>query len=301
MNIIQLKNLTKEYSPNIGCFDINLSINKGEVYGFIGPNGAGKTTVIRQMIGFIKSDTGFAKILDYDCWKESAKIMEFLGYLAGEVTLPDYMSGIVYLKTVANIRKNISWAYVEKLINYFELDAKRKIKKMSKGMKQKVAIISAFMHKPKVLVLDEPTSGLDPLMQERFNTLIRNSKNEGATIFMSSHIFGEIENICDKVAVIKKGKIISEISIKEIQNSAKKNYEIKFSTVKDYNDFLNKKWDIIEKNNITKVIKVNVLSTNVDKFLKELSLYKVDNFKELPFSLEEYFIKFYKDEVNFND
>ncbi|WP_342266348.1 ABC transporter ATP-binding protein [Spiroplasma endosymbiont of Villa modesta] len=301
MNIIQLKNLTKEYSPNIGCFDINLSINKGKVYGFIGPNGAGKTTVIRQMIGFIKSDTGFAKILDYDYWKESAKIMEFLGYLAGEVTLPDYMSGIAYLKTVANIRKNISWAYVEKLINYFELDAKRKIKKMSKGMKQKVAIISAFMHKPKVLVLDEPTSGLDPLMQERFNTLIRNSKNEGATIFMSSHIFGEIENICDKVAVIKKGKIISEISIKEIQNSAKKNYEIKFSTVKDYNDFLNKKWDIIEKNNITKVIKLNVLSTNVDKFLKELSLYKVDNFKELPFSLEEYFIKFYKDEVNFND
>ncbi len=301
MNIIQLKNLTKEYSPNIGCFDINLSINKGEVCGFIGPNGAGKTTVIRQMIGFIKSNTGFAKILDYDCWKESAKIMESLGYLAGEVTLPDYMSGIAYLKTVANIRKNISWAYVEKLINYFELDAKRKIKKMSKGMKQKVAIISAFMHKPKVLVLDEPTSGLDPLMQERFNTLIRNSKNEGATIFMSSHIFGEIENICDKVAVIKKGKIISEISIKEIQNSAKKNYEIKFSTVKDYNDFLNKKWDIIEKNNITKVIKVNVLSTNVDKYLKELSLYKVDNFKELPFSLEEYFIKFYKDEVNFND
>ncbi|WP_342254755.1 ABC transporter ATP-binding protein [Spiroplasma endosymbiont of Zeiraphera isertana] len=301
MNIIQLKNLTKEYSPNIGCFDINLSINKGEVYGLIGPNGAGKTTVIRQMIGFIKSDTGFANILDYDCWKESAKIMESLGYLAGEVTLPDYMSGIAYLKTVANIRKNISWAYVEKLINYFELDAKRKIKKMSKGMKQKVAIISAFMHKPKVLVLDEPTSGLDPLMQERFNTLIRNSKNEGATIFMSSHIFGEIENICDKVAVIKKGKIISEISIKEIQNSAKKNYEIKFSTVKDYNDFLNKKWDIIEKNNITKVIKLNVLSTNVDKFLKELSLYKVDNFKELPFSLEEYFIKFYKDEVNFND
>ncbi|WP_342273795.1 ABC transporter ATP-binding protein [Spiroplasma endosymbiont of Phycita roborella] len=167
MNIIQLKNLTKEYSPNIGCFDINFSINKGEVYGFIGPNGAGKTTVIRQMIGFIKSDTGFAKILDYDCWKESAKIMESLGYLAGEVTLPDYMSGISYLKTVATIRKNISWAYVEKLINYFELDAKRKIKKMSKGMKQKVAIISAFMHKPKVLVLDEPTSGLDPLMQER--------------------------------------------------------------------------------------------------------------------------------------
>lgn len=178
---------------------------------------------------------------------------------------------------------------------------KEKLKKMSKGMKQKVAIISAFMHKPKVLVLDEPTSGLDPLMQEKFNTLVRNSKKEGATIFMSSHIFGEIENVCDKVAVIKKGKIISEVSIKEMVNAAKKNYEIKFSTLTDYNAFLVKKWDIIEKNDVTKVIKINVLSGDVDKFLKQLAIYKVDNFKELPFSLEEHFIKFYKDEVDFND
>lgn len=301
MNTIELKSLTKEYSANIGCFDINISISKGEVYGFIGPNGAGKTTVIRQMVGFIKPDTGFIKILNYDAWKESAKIMESLGYLAGEVTLPDYMTGINYLKVIADIRGNISWSYVEKLIKYFELDGKRKIKKMSKGMKQKVAIISAFMHKPKVLVLDEPTSGLDPLMQEKFNTLIRKSKAEGTTVFISSHIFGEIENICDKVAVIKKGKIISEVSINEMKNAAKKNYEVKFSTINDYKAFLTKKWDIIEKNDVTKVIKVNVLSADVDKFLKELSNYKIDNFKELPFSLEQYFIKFYKDEVNLND
>lgn len=137
MSIIELKNLTKEYSPNIGCFDVSLSINKGEVYGFIAPNGVGKTTVIRQMVGFIKSNSGSAKVLNYDCWTKTEKIMESLGYLAGKVTLPDYMTGIDYLKIIADIRNNISWAYVEKLINYFELDAKRKIKKCLKVWNKK--------------------------------------------------------------------------------------------------------------------------------------------------------------------
>lgn len=301
MSIIQLKNLTKQYANNAGCFDINITINESEVYGFIGPNGAGKTTVIRQMVGFIKSDSGTAKILNYDSWKESEKIMTSLGYLSGEIKLPEYMTGHEYLKTLTIIRSNVSWPYVEKLINYFELDSKRKIKKMSKGMKQKVAIISAFMHKPKILILDEPTSGLDPLMQEKFKTLIRNSKKEGATIFMSSHIFGEIENVCDKVAVIKKGKIISEVSITEMKNSAQKEYEIKFSTIDDYLNFLSKKWNVIAKNDITKVVNINIQTAHVDNFLKEISLYKIDNFKELPFNLESHFIEFYKDEVNFDD
>lgn len=301
MSIIELKGLTKEYLPNVGCFDVSLAINQGEVYGFIGPNGAGKTTVIRQMVGFIKPNAGSATILGHDTWKESAEIMKLLGYLAGEVMLPDYMTGISYLKTIANIRGNVSWKYVEKLIEYFEFDAKRKIKKMSKGMKQKVAIVAAFMHKPKILVLDEPTSGLDPLMQEKFNTLIREFSKDGATIFMSSHIFGEIENTCDKVAVIKKGRIISEVSIKKMKTQGERKYEVQFATLKDYKAFATKKWNIAEQNDVTKIIKVNILSKNVDKFLKDLSTYKIDKFKELPFSLEEHFIKFYQDEVKFND
>ncbi|WP_253723365.1 ABC transporter ATP-binding protein [Spiroplasma citri] len=204
MEIISLKNMTKKYNPNIGCFNINIAVKKGEVYGFLGPNGAGKTTVIRQMVGFIKSDNGTGTILGYDVWKDTKNIMKDLGYLAGEVNLPEYMTGISYLKTISEIRGNVDWKYVEKLIEYFDFDPKQKIKKMSKGMKQKVAIISAFMHKPKVLILDEPTSGLDPLMQQKFDTLIKNLQKEEATIFMSSHIFSEIDNTCDKVAIIKK-------------------------------------------------------------------------------------------------
>ncbi|WP_368486553.1 ABC transporter ATP-binding protein [Spiroplasma sp. DGKH1] len=301
MDVITLQNVTKEYSPNVGCFDINITVKKGEVYGFIGPNGAGKTTVIRQMIGFIKSDQGTGTILGHDIWKDTKNIMENLGYLAGEVSLPEYMTGINYLKTIAEIRGNVDWKYVEKLIAYFDFDPKRKIKKMSKGMKQKVAIIAAFMHKPKVLILDEPTSGLDPLMQQKFDTLVKNAQKEEATIFMSSHIFGEIDSTCDKVAVIKKGKIVSEVDVREIKNNADKIYELKFSTLNDYNNFATTNWRVIGTDQMVKIIKVEVKNADVNKFLKEVSNYQLEYFKELPFNLEQHFIKFYKDEVQFND
>lgn len=303
MNVIKLQGLTKKYAPNIGCFDVNLTINQGEVYGFLGPNGAGKSTVIKQMVGFIKSDSGSGTILGYNIWKEPEKIMKSLGYLGGEIVLPDYMTGKEYLRVIARIRGNVDWKYVEKLIDYFALNEKitTKIKKMSKGMKQKIGLIAAFMHKPKILVLDEPTSGLDPLMQEKFNTLIKNCKKDGATIFMSSHIFGEIENTCDKVAVIKKGKIVSEISIKDLKDNAEKKYEIKFVTSIGYKNFLKKEWKILEKNAVTKVVSVTVINAEVNKFLKELTNFDVAQLKELPFNLEEHFIKFYKDEVSFDD
>lgn len=301
MNVIKLEGLTKEYGPNIGCFDVTIEINKGDVYGFLGPNGAGKSTVIKQMVGFIKSDQGHGTILGYDIWKEPEKIMKSLGYLSGEPALPDYMTGLSYLKAIASIRGDVDWKYTKKLIDYFELNAKTKIKKMSKGMKQKVGLIAAFMHKPKILVLDEPTSGLDPLMQEKFNTLIRNSKKDGATIFMSSHIFGEIENTCDKVAVIKQGKIVSEVDITDLKNNAEKKYEIKFKLSTEYKEFLKKKWHVLEKHAVTKVIQVQVANADVNKFLKELTHFQVDQLRELPFNLEEHFIKFYKDEVNFDD
>ncbi|ALA98529.1 antibiotic transport system ATP-binding protein [Spiroplasma kunkelii CR2-3x] len=302
MEIISLKNITKKYNPNnIGCFNINIAVKKGEVYGFLGPNGAGKTTVIRQMVGFIKSDNGTGTILGYDVWKDTKNIMKDLGYLSGEVNLPKYMTGISYLKTISEIRGNVDWKYVEKLIEYFDFDSKQKIKKMSKGMKQKVAIISAFMHKPKVLILDEPTSGLDPLMQQKFDTLIKNLQKEETTIFMSSHIFSEIDNTCDKVAIIKKGKIVSETNIKELKNNADKIYELKFITINDYDNFINKKWKIIDTNKVTKIIKVEISQNNINNFLKEITDYQLEYFKELPFNLEQHFIKFYEKEVSFND
>lgn len=301
MPIIELKGLTKAYTPSVGSFEINLAINEGEVYGFIGPNGAGKSTVIKQMVGFLHSDKGEGKILNCDIWKETKEIMKDLGYVSGDVAIPEYMTGFNYLKTIAHVRGDVAWEYVEKLVEYFDLDWKRKIKKMSKGMKQKVSLIAAFMHKPKVLVLDEPTSGLDPLMQEKFNKLIKGYQQDGATIFMSSHIFGEIENTCDRVAFIKKGRIISEVSIKDMKNKINKIYQIKFATVKDYQEFLKQKWNILTKDDELKNIKLEVEEKKVKSLLKEFANFDVTDFKEISFSLEQHFLKYYQDEVNFND
>ncbi|WP_162475861.1 ATP-binding cassette domain-containing protein, partial [Spiroplasma sp. ChiS] len=205
------------------------------------------------------------------------------------------------IKTISEIRGNVDWKYVEKLIEYFDFDPKRKIKKMSKGMKQKVAIISAFMHKPKVLILDEPTSGLDLLMQQKFDTLIKNLQKEEATIFMSSHIFSEKMSKGMKQKVAKKGKIVSEANIKELKNNADKIYELKFITINDYDNFMNKKWKIIDTNKVTKIIKVEISQNNINNFLKEITDYQLEYFKELPFNLEQHFIKFYEKEVSFND
>lgn len=301
MNLIELEAITKKYGENIGCFEINLAVKAGEVYGFIGPNGAGKTTVIRQMMGFIQPDNGQGKIFGLDIWKDSAKIMKDLGYVAGEVAIPEYMTGISYLKVLANIRKNVDWSYTKKLIDYFDLDATRKIKKMSKGMKQKVALIAAFMHKPKVLIMDEPTSGLDPLMQEKFNKLVKTFEKEGTTIFISSHIFSEIENVCNRVAIIKKGKIISEILIEEMKKDFNKVYQVKFANILDYQSFLKKKWNILKKDDVLNQIEVKIKDEDINDFLKAISQFNVNNFKLIPFSLEKHFLKYYQDEINFED
>lgn len=300
-SIIELKNIKKDYGNHVGVFDINLSIQPGEVYGFIGPNGAGKSTVIRQMVGLIQPDEGIGTILGYDIWKESDKIMKELGYLAGEISIPEYMTGIEYLKLMAKLHGTVDWTYVKKLIEYFDFNPKNKIKKMSKGMKQKVAIIAAFMHKPKILILDEPTSGLDPLMQEKFNQLVVNVKNEGGSIFISSHIFGEIENTCDKVGFIKKGKLLSEVSINELKTEFDKTYELVFNLKKDYQAIIKEnKWDIIEQNLHLKKMVLKIPKKSSQVFLKEILNYNLTHFHEVPFNLREYFIELYGDEVKFN-
>ncbi|WP_338969635.1 ATP-binding cassette domain-containing protein [Spiroplasma endosymbiont of Labia minor] len=211
--MIEINNVTKSYGHNIGNFNLNIKINDGEVYGILGPNGAGKTTLIQQVMGFIKTDEGEILIDGVNPWKNSRKVMESVGYVAGEISLYENLKGIEYLKLVAKIKRNVDEDFLNKLIEHFDIDTTRKIKKMSKGMKQKIALISAAMLKPKFLVLDEPTSGLDPVMQEQFNKLVERLKKEGTTILMCSHIFGEVVKLCDRVGFIKDGRLIKEIAI----------------------------------------------------------------------------------------
>ena len=207
MEMIGVNNLTRDYGGGKGVFQVTFSIAQGEVFGFLGPNGAGKTTTIRHLLGFLKPEGGSCSINGLDCWKNAPEIQKSLGYIPGEIAFFPEMTGLEYLHFLRSYRGLSDTTRMKELMERFELDAKGKIRKMSKGMKQKIGIVAAFMHDPQVLILDEPTSGLDPLMQNRFTQLIQEERERGKTIFMSSHIFEEVEKTCHRICMIKDGKI----------------------------------------------------------------------------------------------
>lgn len=290
MNIIKINNLTKDYGNGKGIFNVNICVNKGEVFGFLGPNGAGKTTTIRNLMGFIKADSGSCEILGMDCFKEAEKIQEKLGYLAGEIAFFDDLTGIKLLNFIADMKGLKDRSRMNELIERFELDPKGKVKKMSKGMKQKIGIISAFMSNPEVLILDEPTSGLDPLMQNKFIDLILEEKKKGTTIFMSSHIFEEIERTCDRTAIIREGKIVA---IEDMDTLSKKKSKIYIISLLNDNDVEKIKKDNF---NIKEIDGLNVsieVKGDINEFLNKISQYKISDMNIRTQSLEEIFLHYY--------
>lgn len=224
--IIQIEHLTKKFGKHRGIEDVSFSVEKGEIFGFLGPNGAGKTTTIRHLMGFIKSQTGQCRINGMDCWKESDKIQRSLGYIPGEINFFDDMTGEEFLRFVTKYRGLTSLERQKELLERFELDSKGKIKKMSKGMKQKIGIITAFMHDPDILILDEPTSGLDPLMQNRFIELLAEEKAKGKTILLSSHMFEEVERTCDRIGIIREGKMVAVDSVENLRERHMHRYTV---------------------------------------------------------------------------
>jgi len=237
--VITVNNLTKDYGNNQGVFNISFDVKKGEVFGFLGPNGAGKTTTMRNLLGFIKSDTGHCNILNLDCWKNPSEIQKHIGYVAGEIALPDSMYGQKLIEQVAKMR-GCALERANELCDYFDINPKNKIKRMSKGMKQKIALVIAFMHDPEIILLDEPTSGLDPLMQEKFCELILREKERGKTVLLSSHIFNEVEKTCDRVMIIKHGRIITEVDMKDVKTKKPEYVVTKFCLEKYFMEFYRK-------------------------------------------------------------
>lgn len=218
---IILEGLSKAYSPGKGIFDLSLDVRQGEIFGFLGPNGAGKTTTIRHLIGFIRPDQGSCTIEGLDCWRQASRIQKRLGYLAGEIAFFDDISAAAMIDFVAAMRGLKDKSRIKTLCQRFDLDPRGRIRKMSKGMKQKVAIVCAFMHDPDILILDEPTSGLDPLMQKVFVELLLEEKKRGKTIFMSSHIFEEVEKTCERTAIIRQGRLAGIPSLSELRERQK--------------------------------------------------------------------------------
>lgn len=292
MNTIDIQHLTKDYGQGKGVFDVTLSIKKGEVYGYLGPNGAGKSTTMRHLTGFCRPQKGTVCIEGMDCWSEQKKIQQRVGYLPGEISFPDDMTGLAYLKLIAKMRKMKDFSHAEKLADYFEIDPDTGIKRMSKGMKQKMGIIAAFMHDPDVLLLDEPTSGLDPLMQNRFIELVEQEKNRGKTIILSSHIFDEVEKTCDRIGMIRNGKLIQETTVDELRHCRLKTYKIELSDASGLMK-LREAYPDGEYSQEQNQAVISINDSEINRLIAVLSKCQVAFLKEEKHTLEEYFMRFY--------
>ncbi len=298
MSVISTDHLTKDYGHGRGIFDVSLQIDEGECYGFLGPNGAGKTTTIRHIMGFSKPDKGSAAVLGLDSWKNSAVLQNSIGYLPGELTLPTDMTGTAFLRMMEDMRGVKRDDRLNMLLERFDLDADIGIKQMSLGVKRKLAVVTAFMHDPDILILDEPTSGLDPVMQEEFIRLVKEEKERGKTIFLSSHIFHEVDAVCDRIAIIRAGSIASEFQSDELKNTHDRIYRVAFNDEKSWETFVNMPYNFTSKNKKKLRARVQIHKEDISKLIADISQLSVADFVEIPFTLEDYFMQFYQTDLS---
>ena len=215
---IETAGLTKFYGRQAGIVDLDLCVEEGEIFGFLGPNGAGKTTTIRVLLDLIRPTSGVARVFDIVSSQDPVAIHRRIGYVPGEFALYDRLTGRQTLEYFANLRGGVDRAYQASLIERFELDPSRRFREYSKGNKQKVGVIIALQHRPELLILDEPTAGLDPLVQQTFFSTLRDAVNDGATVFLSSHILSEVEALCDHVTIIRAGRRADHGTFEELRH-----------------------------------------------------------------------------------
>lgn len=286
--IIETNKLTKYYGKSRGILDVDLTIQEGEIFGFIGPNGAGKSTTIRTLLSLIAKSSGDAKIFGLDCHDHRVEILDQIGYLPSEVFYYDNMKAIDLLKYSASFYKKDCTQKIEDLAQKLELDLNKKIEDMSLGNKKKVGIIQGLLHSPKLIILDEPTSGLDPLIQKKFFDIIQEENKNGATVLFSSHILSEVQKICDRVAIIKDGKIISTQKISDLKDQAYKRVNLVFiNQIEDIE--IEGMSDVqVQGNSISFLYK-----GDCNLLLKKLVQYRLQNIEINEPTLEEIFLHYY--------
>lgn len=293
MNVIEINNLTKTYGKARGITDLNFHVEEGEIFGFIGPNGAGKSTAIRTILSLIYPTSGSAKIFGKDCIEFAPEIAKEIGYLPSEVFYYGNMKVIDLLKYSASFYKKDCTKRMNELVEIMDLDVTKKIDDLSLGNKKKVGIVQGLLHEPKLIILDEPTSGLDPLMQQRFFDLLLEENKKGATILFSSHILSEVQRLCDRVAIIKEGKIVT---VEKISNLKENNYKkIKVETKNAVeSDFFN----ITGVNNLN--LKDHTISFlfrgDINTVLKRIAEVEITNLWIEEPDLEEIFMHYYEKE-----
>lgn len=288
--MISVNNLTKDYGHGKGVFDLSFTVKQGEVFGYLGPNGAGKTTTIRHLLGFLNADDGNCTICGLNCRTQSAQIMQDLGYIPGEIAFFESMTGHKFLQFIGELRGKIDIKRRDSLIERFDLDASSVIKKMSKGMKQKLGIVAAFMHDPSIYILDEPTSGLDPLMQSLFIDLIKEENANGKTILMSSHNFDEIDKSCNRAGIIKEGKLVAVANVHELKSAHRKIYYVSVSKETDIATIQNSSLEVLDIKGLTLRIAVK---NNYGEFITVLSECTIKDIDVMSQSLEQAFMQYY--------
>ncbi len=301
--VINVDNVTKDYGSGRGIFDVSFKLHKGECLGFLGPNGAGKSTTIRHIIGFSSPDKGKITIEGMNARTHYDKTLKYVGYVPGEIALPSGLNGYQFLSLEQSMSNVFNDELKDKLIDYFEItksELKVDTKRMSLGNKRKLAIISAFMNDPEILILDEPTSGLDHRMQEKFIELVKEEQKKGKTILLSSHIFSEVDACCTRVLIIKDGRLVSEISTDSLHNSSNQSYTIKFKSKNDADSFKAAHPNFV----YFSIAKESTLffamdDKNINRLLKDLSSYEIVSFTNKKESLEDFFMKFYSSSKEF--
>jgi ABC-2 type transport system ATP-binding protein len=292
--IITTQNLTKDFGQGRGIFAVNLDVKRGEVFGLVGINGSGKSTIMRHLMGFLHADKGNARIRGKDCWQKAHEIKRSIGYISGEIAFPEVNSGMDFLRLQADYMGLKSMTYAGVLIEQLNLDPTAKLKRMSKGMKQKTAIINALMCDSAILLLDEPTTGLDPLMQKSFTEIIKQEKKKGKTIFMSSHMFDEMERTCDRVAFLKNGRIIHVVDMKTILgNETQKEYKVEFNNISDYQAILARPFNFIRQQDEDNQVVIRVADSDINKLFGILSTMDVRFISHKPYTLEACFKEIY--------
>ncbi len=294
MNVIETKNLTKSYGKSRGIIDINLQVEEGEIFGFIGPNGAGKSTTIRTLLGLIYPTSGSAEIFGKDCIEYGSEIKKEIGYLPSEVFYYDKMRVIDLLKYSASFYKKDCSRRIKELSEIMDLDLKKRIDDLSFGNKKKVGIVQGLLHEPRLIILDEPTSGLDPLMQQKFFDLLKEENKKGVTILFSSHILSEVQRMCDRVAIVKEGRIIKTEKMSSLKENTYKKFKVE--TGKEVSG------DFFRIAGVSKLeVKDNIISFiykgNINLIMKKISELELTNLWIEEPDLEEIFMHYYEKEA----
>jgi len=294
VNVIEINNLTKTYGKSRGISDISFHVEQGEIFGFIGPNGAGKSTTIRTLLSLIYPTSGSATIFGKGCIKFAPEIKKEIGYLPSEVFYYDNMKVKDLLKYSASFYKKDCSRRMKELAEIMDLDLNKKIDDLSLGNKKKVGIVQGLLHEPKLIILDEPTSGLDPLMQQKFFELLEEENRKGATILFSSHILSEVQRLCNRVAIIKEGKIVTVEKISTLQENNYKRFKVELKSTLDPEYF-----NIMGVNNLQ--AKGNVISFlfkgNINTVLKKIAEMEIVNLWIEEPDLEEIFMHYYEKEA----